>query len=264
MHVVGEHAGADGPGAGRPRAARHDAARREPCGHLAGHRGDEPATCARRARRSDRRRSAELRDDLEERRRASSTVFDSAARLEARARSGSRTDVSHDDGDCARYLEMREPSSLRAGARCRSTHPRRARRTTAPPRSGAFSIPRSAAAYRWVDRLAVDRRRDPRAPRRSRVSIWLMTVKGTPAGYFELQRRCRRWRSRSPTSACFDEFTGRGLGGHLLTARAETRVAAGRRTRVAAHLLARSSGGAAELPEARASRVFKTKSTGSV
>ena len=77
-----------------------------------------------------------------------------------------------------------------------------------------------------------------------------MTVKGTLAGYFELQRDADDG-IEIAYFGLFDEFTGRGLGGHLLTVAAETRVADDVSPRVAAHLLARSSGGAAELHEAR-------------
>ena len=48
-----------------------------------------------------------------------------------------------------------------------------------------------------------------------------MTVKGTLAGYFELQRDADDG-IEIAYFGLFDEFTGRGLGGHLLTVAAET------------------------------------------
>jgi GNAT superfamily N-acetyltransferase len=58
------------------------------------------------------------------------------------------------------------------------------------------------------------------------VSLWLLTVSGAPAGYFEL----RRDNSGGIEIAYFGllpEFTGRRLGGHLLTVAVETAWAAG-------------------------------------
>ena len=77
-----------------------------------------------------------------------------------------------------------------------------------------------------------------------------MTVSGAPAGYFEL-RRDRVGGTEIAYFGLLPEFTGRGLGGYLLTVAIERAWAAGTDADLAAHQHARSSGRAAELPEAR-------------
>jgi GNAT superfamily N-acetyltransferase len=66
----------------------------------------------------------------------------------------------------------------------------------------------------WTDEQIRARLADPD------VSLWLLRVKGSPAGYFELERHD----DGSVEIAYFGllpEFLGRGLGKHLLTAAAE-------------------------------------------
>jgi GNAT superfamily N-acetyltransferase len=80
--------------------------------------------------------------------------------------------------------------------------------------------------YHWTDRLGWTdddlraRLNDPR------VSLWVMRVEGSPAGYFELERH----EDGSVEIAYFGllgEFIGRGLGKHLLTVAAESAWAEG-------------------------------------
>ena len=56
-------------------------------------------------------------------------------------------------------------------------------------------------AYRWVDRLPWTDDEIRAYLEDPAVSLWLMTVGGAPAGYFEL-RRDRTGASRSSTSGC--------------------------------------------------------------
>ena len=113
------------------------------------------------------------------------------------------------------YLEMRDASKLvRAplpDAACRLE-----RVLDCPASFWRFLYTEVGRGHQWVDRL-------PWSPAEIRayladpaVSLWLMTVWGAPAGYFELRRE--------PDSAIeivyfglLPEFLGRGLGGHLLT-----------------------------------------------
>jgi GNAT superfamily N-acetyltransferase len=71
-------------------------------------------------------------------------------------------------------------------------------------------------AYHWIDRLpwTDDEIRSYLAE--PEVSLWLMTVSGAPAGYFEL-RRDRAGGTEIVYFGLLPEFTGRGLGGFLLT-----------------------------------------------
>lgn len=113
------------------------------------------------------------------------------------------------------YLEMREQAQL-----TRAPLPdavwRVERMLDSAPSFWRFLYTEVGMEYHWVDRLpwSVDEIRaylaDPA------VSIWLLTVWGSPAGYFELRRDA----NQSVEIAYFGllrHFHGRGLGGHLLT-----------------------------------------------
>lgn len=80
--------------------------------------------------------------------------------------------------------------------------------------------------YHWIDRLPWTdeelraRLGDPR------VTLWVMRVEGSPAGYFELEKH----EDGSVEVAYFGllrEFFGRGLGKHLLTVAVESAWAEG-------------------------------------
>jgi GNAT superfamily N-acetyltransferase len=113
------------------------------------------------------------------------------------------------------FLEMRSPSEL-SQARLPDAVWRVERVLDCPPAFWRFLYAEIGRAHRWVDRL-------PWSPEEIRtyladpaVSLWLLTVWGAPAGYFEL----RRDPDGSIEIAYFGllrEFMGRGLGGHLLT-----------------------------------------------
>ena len=53
------------------------------------------------------------------------------------------------------------------------------------------------------------------------MSIWLLLVEGTPAGYFELKADDEGGMEIA-YFGLFDEFIGRGLGAHLLTEAVDT------------------------------------------
>jgi len=75
-------------------------------------------------------------------------------------------------------------------------------------------------SYHWVDRLPWTDEQIRARLADPDVSLWLLRVKGSPAGYFELERHD----DGSVEIAYFGllpEFLGRGLGKHLLTAAAE-------------------------------------------
>ncbi len=113
------------------------------------------------------------------------------------------------------YLEMRDPSSL-SHATLPDAAWRVERVLDCPPAFWRFLYAEVGRAHQWVDRL-------PWSPAEIRayladpaVTLWLLTVWGAPAGYFEL----RRDPDGSIEIAYFGllrEFLGRGLGGHLLT-----------------------------------------------
>ena len=113
------------------------------------------------------------------------------------------------------YLEMRDRAALRPS---RTTVPgiRVERVHGCPPSFWRYLYTEVGREYRWIDRLPWsdatinDYLADPA------VSLWLLTVAGAPAGYFEL-RRDKVGGIEIAYFGLLPEFTGRGLGGHLLT-----------------------------------------------
>jgi GNAT superfamily N-acetyltransferase len=81
-------------------------------------------------------------------------------------------------------------------------------------------------AYHWIDRLPWTDQQIREYLAQPEVTLWLMTVGGAPAGYFEL-RRDRVDGTEIVYFGLLPEFTGRGLGGFLLTAAVERAWAAG-------------------------------------
>jgi GNAT superfamily N-acetyltransferase len=85
-----------------------------------------------------------------------------------------------------------------------------------PPSFWRYPYAEVGREYLWVDRL-------PWTPDQIRthladpaVSVWLLTVSGAPAGYFELRRDAEEG-VEIAYFGLLGEFHGRGLGGYLLT-----------------------------------------------
>ena len=113
------------------------------------------------------------------------------------------------------YLEMLSPADLRA-AREPSDAPTLQRIEDCPVSFFRYLYTEVGRAYHWTDRLAWtdDQVRAHLAD--PSVTLWLLSSRAAPAGYFEL----RRHQDRSVEVAYFGllpEFVGRGWGGHLLT-----------------------------------------------
>ena len=80
--------------------------------------------------------------------------------------------------------------------------------------------------YHWIDRLPWTDEQIRAHLARPEIALWVMYSEGAPAGYFELERH----EDGSIEVAYFgllQEFLGRGLGKHLLTAAAERAWGAG-------------------------------------
>jgi GNAT superfamily N-acetyltransferase len=118
------------------------------------------------------------------------------------------------------YLELRDLAELRPALlddpaiRIEQVH-------GCPPSFWRYLYTEVGRAYRWIDRLPWTDEDIRTYLEQPEVSLWLMTVTGAPAGYFELRRE--------PSGATeivyfglLPEFTGRGLGGHLLTIAVQT------------------------------------------
>ena len=123
------------------------------------------------------------------------------------------------------YLEMRDPAALRP-ARVEDPTVRIEQVHGCPASFWRFLYTEVGREYHWIDRLPWTDDVIRAYLGDAAVSLWVMWVAGAPAGYFEL----RRDRSGGVEIAYFGllgEFTGRGLGGHLLTEAVEQAWATG-------------------------------------
>jgi GNAT superfamily N-acetyltransferase len=113
------------------------------------------------------------------------------------------------------FLEMRDRAALRRATvsdpsiRIEQVH-------DCPASFWRYLYSEVGRAYRWVDRLPWTDEEIRSYLGDPAVSLWLMTVAGAPAGYFEL-RRDRIGGTEIVYFGLLPEFTGRRLGGHLLT-----------------------------------------------
>lgn len=113
------------------------------------------------------------------------------------------------------YLEMTSPADL-SSARSPDAAARLERIEGCPASFYRYLYVEVGRAYHWVDRLGWtdDEIRAHLAD--ASVSLWLLTVRSAPAGYFEL----KAGPDGSVEIAYFGllpEFIGRGYGKHLLT-----------------------------------------------
>lgn len=129
------------------------------------------------------------------------------------------------------YLEITQRDALRGGLLNDATV-RVERVDDCPPELWRSLYTEVGRQYHWTDRLPWtddDIRAYLRDPA---VSLWLLTVDASPAGYFELRR------NGTDTEIAYfglrPAFTGRGLGAHLLTEAVQRAWAAGA-TRVWLH-----------------------------
>ncbi len=114
------------------------------------------------------------------------------------------------------YLEMSSPDELRpcAGAVPDRTEVRRAEIPL--PELNRFLYAAVGDEWHWTDRLSWSFERWMEYLERPEIETWVLSVRGTPAGYFELERR-----EMGTVEILFfgllPAFIGRGLGGYLLT-----------------------------------------------
>ena len=118
------------------------------------------------------------------------------------------------------YLEMLRPDQLEA-ARLDDATIALDRVLECPASFFRYLYVEVGRSYEWTDRLPWSDEQIRARVARPEVSLWLLRVKGSPAGYFELERHG----DSSVEIAYFGllpEFLGRGLGKHLLTLAVET------------------------------------------
>ncbi len=118
------------------------------------------------------------------------------------------------------YLEMTSPSQL-ATAKIESPDVRVERAHECPPSFFRYLYAEVGRNYHWTDRLSWSEEQVRARLADPEVTIHVLYVGGSPAGYFELERHD----DRSCEIAYFGllpEFLGRGLGKHLLSVAVET------------------------------------------
>jgi ribosomal protein S18 acetylase RimI-like enzyme len=113
------------------------------------------------------------------------------------------------------YLEMTAPADLRP-ARSADPAARVERVEGCPASFYRYLYAEVGRAYRWVDRLQWTDEEIRAHLASPAVSLWVLTVRAAPAGYFELKAAP----DGSVEIAYFGllpELIGRGYGKHLLT-----------------------------------------------
>jgi GNAT superfamily N-acetyltransferase len=154
------------------------------------------------------------------------------------------------------YLEMRSRAELRPVV-LDDPDVRIERMFGCPPSFWRYLYTEIGRAYHWVDRLPWTHDQICAYLADPDVWLFLLTVRGAPAGYFELHREP----DRSVEIVYFGllpEFTGRGLGAHLLTD-AVNRSWNANATRVWLHTNTLDHPGALPNYVKRGFRVFRTE-----
>lgn len=113
------------------------------------------------------------------------------------------------------YVEMRDPSALRR-VTCESPDVQVRRLVSCPASFYRYLYGEVGRRYHWVDRAAWSDRETIAHVADPAVSVWLLSVAGTPAGWFELKRDDGDG-VEIAYLGLLDDFTGRGLGGYLVS-----------------------------------------------
>ena len=152
------------------------------------------------------------------------------------------------------YLEIDDPANLRPK---RVTDPdvELTQACEPNPEFSRFLYLAVGGDLYWTERLPWGWEEWQRFLNRPELETWVLYVRGTPAGYFELER----WGDGSAKILYFGllpEFIGRGLGGHLLTAAIQRGFAIGN-GRVWVHTCSLDTKEALPNYQARGLRIFR-------
>jgi ribosomal protein S18 acetylase RimI-like enzyme len=113
------------------------------------------------------------------------------------------------------YLEMLDPAALRPAHE--PALPLAVERAEIPsPELGRFLYSAVGGHWYWTDRLTWTHERWARHLSKPGVETWVGSVRGTPAGYAELQAQ-PQGNVEIAFFGLLRQFIGQGLGGHLLT-----------------------------------------------
>lgn len=154
------------------------------------------------------------------------------------------------------YLEMNDPAQL-VSTECPDPRARVERIERCPPSFFRYLYAEVGRSYHWVDRLSWTEDAVKAYLSDPTVSLWLLTVAGAPAGYFEL-KRCDDGSTEIAYFGLLPEFIGRGLGKYLLTVAAREAWSAGAR-RVWLHTCSLDDRAALPNYQSRGFRPFKTE-----
>jgi GNAT superfamily N-acetyltransferase len=113
------------------------------------------------------------------------------------------------------YLETRSPAELKR-ARVPQPEPQLLHAERPLPMLNRFLYTAVGGHWYWRDRLAWDYARWMAWLDRPNLQTWVLYDRGTPAGYFELEKQAGD-EVELAYFGVMKEFLGRGLGGHLLT-----------------------------------------------
>ncbi len=118
------------------------------------------------------------------------------------------------DGVTVWYLEQTDPSQLQRVTDPGGIDIREAR--VKQFRANRFLYELVGAAWEWVDKLSWSDQQWLDYAERDALRTWIATVDGSPAGYFELEKR-----EDGSVEVCYfglaEAFIGKGFGGFLLS-----------------------------------------------
>jgi GNAT superfamily N-acetyltransferase len=123
------------------------------------------------------------------------------------------------------FLEITRPSAL-AGKRSANPAVRVARVEPPIPVLNRFFYTAIGGDYYWLDRRSWTLAEWSRQLAKPGLETWVLTEDGVPAGYFELERLPDDV-AEIKYFGVLAEFTGRGLGAHMLTEAVERAFASG-------------------------------------
>lgn len=117
------------------------------------------------------------------------------------------------------YLQLERPGDLHP-ARVDDPRVRIDRVMECPASFARFLYAEVGRLYHWIDRLPWTDEEIRAHLDRPEITLWVMYCEGAPAGYFELEQH-KDGATEIAYFGLMQEFLGRGLGKHLLTAAAQ-------------------------------------------
>jgi ribosomal protein S18 acetylase RimI-like enzyme len=155
------------------------------------------------------------------------------------------------------HLEMLSPADLRPARPPDASFDLRQAKVPCPELNRFLYVAVGAEWY-WRERLPWTRERWLEYLDRPALETWIGHVSGTPAGYFELESQAGGSHVEIAYFGLLPQFTGKGLGGHLLTEAARRGFAMGA-SRVWVHTCSLDHPRALANYQARGFRVFKVE-----